>query len=416
MRILYVCADFGVPVYGHKGASIHLRAMARAFAQSGHDIHILSPAIEREGNLEFDLPVSAPVSMAAHQPALDLLRKADKAMGTTSTGHPARTGHEVRNVLFNQLLAGAADAWRAFGADFVYERYALFGWGGLAFARALGVPHVLEVNAPLCLEQERARGLHMGDVARAVEARVWSGTDAVLAVSEELAAFIRDAGTPAERVHVLANGVDVEKFAAAAGRGRAVRAELGLGAGPVIGFVGSLKSWHGTDVLLEAFATLRPRWPEARLLIVGDGPMAESLRALAQERNLGAAAVFTGAVDHARIPELLDAMDFTVAPYRAASDFYFSPMKIYESLAAGRPVVASNLGQVAQLIEAGYVEPAAPGDTASLAAAMERVLQEPARAAGRAARGRAWTLAERTWQANARRAAELALQRTASRH
>ncbi len=91
MRILYVCADFGVPVYGHKGASIHLRAMARAFAQAGHDIQILSPALEREGNLEFDLPASAPVSMAAHQPALDLLRKADKAMGTTISFSSARS-------------------------------------------------------------------------------------------------------------------------------------------------------------------------------------------------------------------------------------------------------------------------------------------------------------------------------------
>lgn len=415
MRILYVCADFGVPVYGHKGASIHLRAMARAFAQAGHQIHILSPALEREGNLEFDLPASAPVSMAAYQPALDLLRKADKAMGTTSTGHPARVGHEVRNVLFNQLLAGAADAWRGFGADFVYERYALFGWGGLAFARALGVPHVLEVNAPLCLEQERARGLHMGDVARAVEARVWGGTDAVLAVSEELAEFIRGTGTPAGRVHVLANGVDVEKFAAAAGRGAGVRTELGLGTGPVIGFVGSLKSWHGTDVLLEAFALLRPRWPSARALVVGDGPMAESLRALVAQRGLGESVVFTGAVDHARIPELLDAMDLTVAPYRAADDFYFSPMKVYESLAAGRPVVASNLGQVTSLIEAGYVDPAAPGDPESLAAAIEGVLTNRAAAAAKAARGRAWTLAERTWQANARRAGELALRGEGSR-
>lgn len=415
MRILYVCADFGVPVYGHKGASIHLRAMARAFAQAGHDLQILSPALEREGNLEFDLPAAMPVNLAAHQPALDVLRKADKALGPNRTGHPARVGQEVRNLLFNQLLAGAADAWRSFGADFVYERYSLFGWGGLALARALGVPHVLEVNAPLCLEQERARGLHLGDVARAVEARVWAGTDAVLAVSDELADFVRGAGTPAERVHVLANGVDVEKFAAAAGRGAAVRTELGLGKGPVIGFVGSLKSWHGTDVLLEAFALLRPRWPEARVLVVGDGPMAESLRALAQERNLGASAVFTGAVDHARIPELLDAMDVTVAPYRAAEDFYFSPMKVYESLAAGRPVVASNLGQVAQLIADGYVDAAAPGDPASLAAALERVLEDPRRAAAGAARGRKWTLAERTWQANARRAAELALRGTAAR-
>jgi glycosyltransferase involved in cell wall biosynthesis len=409
MRILYVCSDFGVPVYGHKGASIHLRAMARAFADLGHELRILSPAIEREANLDFDLPVETPVSLAACAPALAELRTADRWLGELPTGHAARVSQEVRNLLYNAALARAADQLRVWTPDFVYERYALFGSGGLELARQLGVPHVLEVNAPLCLEQERARGLHLGDVARAVEARVWCETGALLAVSAELRAMALDLGTAPQRAHVLPNGVDAARFVAAPGAAASVRAELDLGAGPVVGFVGSLKSWHGTDVLLGAFAALRPQWPGARLLVVGAGPMAATLAERAQALGIGADVRFTGAVEHVRIPALLAAMDVAVAPYLPSEDFYFSPIKVYEYMAAGRPVVASRLGQIVDLVGAGLVCPAEPGDPASLAAALAGILRDEPAAAAQAARGRDWVLAERTWAANARRVVEIAL-------
>lgn len=415
MRILYVCSDFGVPVYGHKGASIHLRAMARALTDTGHTVQILSPALERDANFDFEVPAVTPISMAEHSTTLDVLRRADKRFGKLASGHVSRLGQEVRNLVYNDLLARAADSLRGFSADCVYERYALFADGGLALARALGVPHLLEVNAPLCLEQERVRGLHLGDLAREIETRVWCETDAFLGVSAELRGMALEAGAAAARVHVVPNGVDAARFQPQPGARDALRRELGLGSGPVLGFVGSLKSWHGTDVLLRAFARLAPRWPQARLLLVGEGPMAEALRSAAEDLEVASAVCFTGAVDHARVPDFLAAMDVTVAPYLPSEDFYFSPIKIYEYLAAGKPVVASHLGQIVALAEAGYVDTVPPGDADALAAALEAVLASPDRATERTARGREWTLRERTWTANARRLAELASAKSAAR-
>ena len=406
MRILYVCSDFGVPVFGHKGASIHLRAMAGAFAACGHDIQVLSPACEREANHDFAVAVAPPLDTSASAAAVDALRRVDRGLGTAAGGHPARVGQEVRNLLYNQALATATEVGRGF--DCVYERYALFGFGGLNLARTLGVPHVLEVNAPLCAEQSRVRGLHLGDVARAIEDRVWCGTDAVLAVSDEIAAEARGRGAESQRVHVLANGVDAARFALdrEAARTR-VRAAYGLGDGAVIGFVGSLKPWHGTDVLVDAFARVSRARPQAQLLIVGDGPAAAALRAQVTAHALDSRVQFTGAVEHARVPELVAAMDVAVAPYRASDDFYFSPIKIYEYLAAATPVVASPLGQITALVDSGYVTAAAAGDAGDLARALETVLAAPAAAAQAAARGRDWTLRERTWTANAQRVAAI---------
>jgi glycosyltransferase involved in cell wall biosynthesis len=406
VRILYVCSDFGVPVYGHKGASIHLRAMAGAFAACGHDIQVLSPACERNANHEFTVALAPALDTAAWTAAADALRKVDRRLGTLPGGHAARVGQEVRNLLYNQTLATASAAGRGF--DCIYERYALFGFGGLELARALGIPHVLEVNAPLCAEQSRVRGLHLSDVAQSIEDRVWGQTDALLAVSEEIATQACQRGAAAERVHVIANGVDVERFALDRRvAGERVRAAYGLGDGAVIGFVGSLKPWHGTDVLVAAFARIAAAHPHAKLLLVGDGPASAGLRAQIAELGLEARVVFTGAVEHARVPELIAAMDVAVAPYRASDDFYFSPIKVYEYLAAGTPVVASPLGQITALVAEGYVTPARAGDADDLAAALTAQLAAPHPAAAAAARGREWTLRERTWTANARRVAAI---------
>ena len=408
MKILYVCSDFGIPVYGHKGASIHLRSVSRALADLGHDVRILSPATEREANLDFEVPVVSLPANPLHVEMVRSLRQSDKWLASMPTGHKARVGHEARNLLYNSTVIQAREVLGDWEPEVVYERYSLFAYGGLELARSFGVPHVLEVNAPLCLEQERARGLHLMDVAREIEQRVWLGTDAFMGVSAELTALAREAGVPDERLHVVPNGIDPRPFAVSEDARTQWRQELGLPDGPVIGFVGSLKSWHGTDVLLRAFAGLATRHPEAALLYVGDGPMREELERLTTELGLHGRVAFSGAVDHARVPELLSAMDYAVAPYLASDDFYFSPIKVYEYLAAGLPVVASDIGQITGMIEAGQVLPCTAGDIESLQQALQQMLDDPAAARQSAERGAAWVLAARTWESNAQRIVELA--------
>jgi glycosyltransferase involved in cell wall biosynthesis len=413
MRILALCSDFGIPVYGHKGASIHLRSISGALARLGHDVRVLSPATERDGNLDFAVPVVPLPFNPLHVEMVRSLRKADKWLGDMPSGHHSRVAHECRNLLYNSTLSSAREVLADWEPELIYERYTLFSYGGLELARAYGVPHLLEVNAPLVLEQQRARGLHLQDVAEEIERRVWTGTDAFLAVSEELTQLARRAGVAAERLHVLPNGIDPQQFLVEARAAARWRQRLALGDGPVIGFVGSLKSWHGTDVLLRAFAAVATRHPQSRLLYVGDGPMREALEQLAASLGVSDRVCFAGAVDHAQVPELLAAMQVAVAPYLASDEFYFSPIKVYEYLAAQRPVIASDIGQISSLIEAGHVLPCEAGDVASLQQALDSVLEDPATAGATAQRGHEWVLAERTWESNARRIVQLGTSATA---
>ena len=172
MHVGYVCSDFGVPVFGFKGCSIHVREMIEALRRAGHEVSLFAPAIdmdERDGENRFDPdPSLPPVNLhpgAADGRHLEFFRdfeKLDKFLGQKT-----RIRQEVRNLFYNMTLYDAAyAALREKPIDFVYERYTLLSASGTSLARDLGVPHLLEVNAPLAYEQEKMRGLEMKELAK----------------------------------------------------------------------------------------------------------------------------------------------------------------------------------------------------------------------------------------------------------
>jgi len=345
-KVAYVCADPGVPVFGRKGSSIHVQEVVRALTRCGARVELFA--------MRFD-----------GEPQLDLTQIPVHRLPPIGKGDAAQ--REQAALAVNDALHRALAAAGPF--DFVYERYSLWSYAGMEFAAATGVPGLLEVNAPLIEEQAQHRSLVNRAGAEAVAQRTFGAATALLAVSDDVAAYLERFPAAAGRVHVLPNGVDPSRFNPSIAPARSP-----MPGTFTIGFVGTLKPWHGLDVLLDAFTLLYARDSGARLLIVGDGPCHSELTATVAARGLLDVVQFTGAVEPATIPAWLRAMDVAVAPYPKLANFYFSPLKVYEYMAAGLPVVASRIGQLAHLIDNGnnglLCE---PGDAQALAAALARL-------------------------------------------
>ncbi|MBI5709811.1 MAG: glycosyltransferase family 4 protein [Candidatus Eisenbacteria bacterium] len=391
MRILYLNADPGVPVFGAKGASVHVRAMAGALARAGHEVGVLASrtgrTAERRGGFLLLPPLAPP---PAGPPP----------------GSPAAEEHAMAHdrVHLATILAVA----REFSPDLVYERYALWSRAGVDAARELGVPHVLEVNAPLVAEALRYRTLHHVDCAADVARHVFGATAVLLAVSEAVAEHARAHGAEPARVRIFPNGVDGAWGAIAPPR----HAE---GTRFTLGFCGSLRPWHGIEDLARIFVRVLEAAPDSRLLVVGDGPERTALERRLQRDRARGAAVFTGAVDHEEVPAWLARMDVALAPYPRLEPFYFSPLKLFEYQAAGLPVVVSRQGDLPRYVrdgETGFLHE--PGDVAAAALCVLALRADPALARRVGEAARAEVLREHTWE---RRAAEFtALARTLAPH
>ena len=200
-------------------------------------------------------------------------------------------------------------------------------------------------------------------------------------------AFVRSGGRAA-RVRVVYNGIDVDAFREplepAAGRA-ALRDELGVGSAPLVGLFSRLSAWKGQHVLLEALAEL----PGTHAVLVGDALFGEdayaaSLRAQARGLGLEARVHFLGF--RRDIPELMREVDVVAHTSTAAEPF---GRVIVEGMLAGRPVVATRGGAVAEIVEEGVTGlTVTPGDAPGLAAAVRALLADPKRVAAMTAAAR----------------------------
>lgn len=363
MRVAYVCIDPGIPVFGTKGASVHVQEIIREFLAAGHDVTVYATRVGEDIPEDLkDLPVKR-FAIKEKEPAAR-----EQAQRDTSYAIAA------------QVLAD--------DQEFVYERYSLFS----TVIANTGLPAILEVNAPLIDEQATHRVLVDREYpVHALKLQVQSAK-ATICVSEQVAHWVEHTTGVSHTVHAVANGVNVNRITPQP------EAE-GL---PVVTFVGTLKPWHGTHDLLSAKSLAKTDW---RLRIIGDGPERENL--LNQAKDLGIDVDFRGAVAPADVPQHLAGSAIGVAPYPKSDDHYFSPLKVYEYMAAGLPVVATSIGQVPATIDGcGLLVPGS--DPQSLADAIDRLVADPALRKSLAGAARERAVTHHSWESVLTRALELA--------
>lgn len=277
-----------------------------------------------------------------------------------------------------------------------------------AVAQALGIPWIYEVRGQLADTWASTRGpeARTSEKYRLFqnrEAEVMQDADLVLTLGKAMKANIVAAGIPVNKVLIAPNAVGGDFLAEPLDKASA-RRELGLPEnGQFIGTVSSLVPYEGIEHLLAAFELLAADMPQLRLLIVGDGSSMPSLQIQAQRSGYDGRIIFTGRVPRSQTALYHQALDVFVVPRKDLEvTRSVTPLKPVEAMACARPVVASDLPALAEIVDDGVTGLlAAAGDPESFATAVRNMLSNVPLAAEFGAAGRERVLQERTWAANA---------------
>ncbi len=374
MKILYSAIDQPVP--GSKGGSVHVAAVATGLAALGHDVTALvTPGL---GPWPSQVVRWVPLAPPLGSPHLRLLR--------------------------SRAVAALA---RGIRPDAIVERYHNFGGEAIRLARPLGAVGVLEVNAPV-IDHPGSRKALLDRLLLVQPMRRWREhlcDSADLIVTPNVA--ILPPSIPAARLRVLEWGADTERFRPdAPGQPPFVRLDVTT----LAVFAGAFRSWHGAIHLVDAIKRLRARGhKDIGAVLIGDGPELPRVREAAKGIDT---ILFTGSLTHEQMPAALAAGDVGVAPFDTGAHaplslgFYWSPLKMFEYMASGLPVVAPAVDRLPTLVENGkegllYDPARAPSHADALADALLALTDQPLRQRlGAAARARA--VREYSWAAHCR--------------
>jgi glycosyltransferase involved in cell wall biosynthesis len=365
---------------------IHILEIARAFESLGHEVEIIC--------------LVHPETAQS-----DAKRDAQEA-GWKTLARRIPWAYDAIQLVYNlvgipMLIAGLLRR----RADFIYERYSLFNFTGVVTARLFRIPIVLEVNSPYALEQKQDGDIRGGRLAQWFERAICNAATLVVVVSSPLKRILVQAGVRPEKLVVMPNGINPDRFHRdldAAG----LRTRLQLEGKTVIGFVGWFRKWHGLDLLLQAFHLADLGRQGVRLMLIGDGPEMPDLLQYVKIHGLDPYVIFTGPIPHPEVPPYLRLIDIAVQP---AANEYCCPMKILEYLGMEKPIVAPRQENIEELIADGdqcYLF--TRGDVGSLAEALSRMALDPA-AARKMGRRALETIQERglLWTNNAARVVDL---------
>ncbi len=343
--------DPGIAWGSTKGAAVHLAELTGALARRTGGVDVLVARID--------------TALAPPDVAVEALPRSGR--GSTAA---------VRLAGDDELAAFLVERLSPRRPAALYERFALHTQAGSLAAASLGVPHIIELNAPLVEEARRYRTLDEPEAAERLERAVLSRADVVLAVSRPLAAHAERLG--ARRVEVVPNGVDLRRFPPRAGAGP-----------PVAAFLGTLRPWQGLQVMADAWRILGAEAPP--LLVVGDGPGRELLEAVGAE--------ITGSIPHGAVPAQLARAGIGLAPYVPRGPAWFSPLKLFEYLAAGLAVVAADLPGVVDVVgdRADVATVVPQGSAEALAAAVAELVADEGRRAALGQAGRRLVATSHTW-------------------
>jgi len=361
MRILLLALD--VDLNERQGDSVHLRELVDNLRLQGHKLRIV----------------------------------------TGTAGSSGIEDHTVRKPFSIGQILQATHLGRDW-AEVVYERRMSpkISW---AVSLLTGVPFVVEVNGSLDDELRalgRKRGRIRSAIARRIRRQMFSRAARVIAVSSGIRdGLVSMYGLHRDRVAVVPNGANTSRFHPKDRDSSRIAFRLERN-DFIVCFVGSLVAWQGIPTLIAAAERLRTRIPRLRIVMVGGGPDSDALKAQVWQSSMRNICIFAGEVPYESVPTIIAASDVCVAPFVRTRKA--SPIKVFEYLACGKPVVSSDIDDLGDFLKrshAGVV--IEPGNAEALANGIEWVYNHPEEALELARRGRLAVEQTRSWEETAKK-------------
>jgi glycosyltransferase involved in cell wall biosynthesis len=376
-------------LYGSDTALHHVEQFANAARQLGHEVLVHA--------LNLGVPPESVDGGSAHESTASRLKRRLKP--TLS-----RYLHEPKELSWNLRYFGReSEILARERPDVVLVRDNHWNISYAFAARRFDIPVVVEVNSPAEeMRLYRHEHVHLPWVPERLERWRVRLADAVIAVSTPLKEkIVSGAGVPSDKVTVIANGVDVDRFSRDVGPDEQIAGHFpGL---PVVGFVGSFQSFHNPEAIGRMAVHLVQRGLRAGFAFVGGGRGMEAVREIT--RPIAAHTLFLNRVPHARVPRIVRALEVGVLPDTA---YYCCPLKILEWMAAGIAVVAPSYDSIRELIqdgETGVLFP--PGDWDTLVDSVARLLGDAEYRGQLGTKAAAHVRESLTWRHNAERVVEV---------
>jgi glycosyltransferase involved in cell wall biosynthesis len=334
LNVLYLHRTRGQGVEG-----VHIRGIIDSFKTLGNSVIIVSPGDDNKNNNENKNPGVKQEN-----------RKLNKIFRIISEKTPEII-FELIEIAYNVIAARKIKAVKKlYDFELIYERYAFFGIMGAIYANKWHIPLILEINYTTKNDLVRKRSVILKPFSRAAERWVLRQAAGLVVVSSFIKEqLVNEYDIPSEKIKITPNAADPELFRMNISPIKTVSG-VNIEEKKVCGFVGGFYPWHGVDLLINAFSDISDKAENAVLLLIGDGPERGNIKEKVKELKLENKVIFTGEIPHKELPKYVAAFSVGIMP---DSNNYGSPMKIFEYMALGKPVVAPDYGPILDVIISG---------------------------------------------------------------
>lgn len=330
MNILYLHRTQGEGV-----ESVHIREIANSFTMRGHHVDIIGPT----KNLTLETQLECNDKKQLQTLFWKFLSK-----------HLPEFLFELLEICYN--ISAFKKIKRAFKRkkyDFIYERYAIFSFAPVLFAKKNKIPIILEVNYTSYTPLYRKRSALLKPLAYILDSYIFKNATGIYVVSSNLKRHIGWLGVGLNRIIVLTNAADPDVFNPEKVESD-IRFKLGLKSKKIIGYVGGFYPWHGLEFLIKGLVEVRKDVPNVFCLLIGDGRQRPYLENMVKKTGIDQSVIFTGNVTHQDLSKYIAAFDIAVLPH---FNDYGSPMKIFEYMSMAKPVIVPRAENIEESMEDG---------------------------------------------------------------